>query len=101
MSFGLSILDKCVGRHFREARERLNPEGYPPLDPGKPLPPGEDIEESFIVGRPEQTAEKIAAMRDTGIRNVMFKFNTGEMDTARVQKSMRLFGKKVMPRFSE
>ena len=35
-------------------------------------------------------------MRDTGIRKVMFKFNTGEMDTTRVQKSMRLFGKEVM-----
>ena len=95
MSFGLSVLDKCVGRHFREARERLNPGGFPPL------PPGEEIEESFIVGTPEQAAEKIAAIRDTGIRNVMFKFNTSEMDAAHVQKSMRLFGKKVMPRFSE
>ena len=38
-------------------------------------------------------------MRDTGIRNVTLKFNTGEMDTARVQKSMRLFGKMVMPEF--
>ena len=101
MSFGLSILDECVRRQFREVKVRLNPDGFPPLDPSRPLPPGEDIEESFIIGTPEQAAEKIAAMRDTGIRNVMFKFNTGEMDTARVQKSMRLFGKKVMPRFSE
>ena len=86
-------------KHFRQARERFNPDGFPPLDPNKPLPPGEDIEESFIIGTPRQASEKIAAMRDTGIRNVMFKFNTGEMDTARVQKSMRLFGKKVMPSF--
>ena len=86
-------------KHFRQARERFNPDGIAPLDPNKPLPPGEDIEESFIIGTPDQAAEKIAAMRDTGIRNVMFKFNTGEMDTTRVQKSMRLFAKKVMPSF--
>ena len=39
-------------------------------------------------------------MRDIGVRNLMLKLNTGEMDTHKVQKSMRLFGEKVMPKFA-
>ena len=38
-------------------------------------------------------------MRDIGVRNLMFKLNTGEMDTQRVQKSMRMLGEQVMPKF--
>jgi len=30
----------------------------------------------------------------------MLKLNTGEMDTHKVRKSMRLFGEKVMPLFA-
>ena len=86
-------------KHFREAREQFNPDGFPPRDPTKPLSPGEDINKAFILGTPEQVADQVAEMRDIGVRNLMLKLNTGEMDTKQVQKSMRLFGEKVMPLF--
>ncbi len=85
--------------HFRRARELYNPGGLPPPDPNRPVPAGEILEHSFIVGTPSQVAEQVAEMRDTGVRNLMLKLNTGEMDTQRVQKSMRLFGERVMPKF--
>ena len=86
--------------HFREARELYNPGGFPPRDPSAPVPAGEIFEHSFIVGTPSQVADQVAEMRDIGVRNLMLKLNTGEMDTHKVQKSMRLFGEKVMPLFA-
>ncbi len=85
--------------HFRRARELYNPGGFPPPDPNRPVPAGEMLEHSFILGTPSQVAEQVAAMRDIGVRNLMFKLNTGEMDTQRVQKSMRMLGEQVMPKF--
>ena len=87
-------------KHFREAREIYNPEGFPPLDPTKPLPAGEDFERACIVGTPDQVADQLSVLRDAGVRNLMMKMNIGEMDTVGVQNSIRLFGEKVMPRFS-
>lgn len=88
-------------KHFREAREIYNPGGFPPLDPSKPLPAGEDFDKSFIVGTATQVADQIAEIRDIGVRNLMFKLNVGEMDSTHVQQSMKLFGKKVMPLFAD
>ena len=85
--------------HFRHARELYNPGGLPPPDPNRPAPAGESFEHSFIVGTPSQVADQIAEMRDIGVRNLMLKLNTGEMDTNGVQKSMRLLGEKVLPIF--
>ena len=85
--------------HFRRARELYNPGGFPPPDPNRPPPAGEVLEHAFILGTPAQAAEQIAAMRDIGVRNLMLKLNVGEMDTGQVQKSMRLFGEKVLPHF--
>ena len=87
-------------RHFRQAREQYNPDGFPPADPNRPRPAGEILEHSFIIGTPAQAAEQVAAMRDLGVRNLMLKLNVGEMDTRQVQKSMRLFGEQVMPHFA-
>ena len=88
-------------KHFREAREVHNPEGFPPLDPTKPLPAGEDFEKACIVGTPDQVADEIAALRDLGVRNLMMKLNIGEMDSQAVRKSIKLFGQKVMPKFAD
>ena len=85
--------------HFRQAREQYNPGGFPPPDPNRPMPPGEVLEQAFILGTPSQVADQVAEMRDIGVRNLMFKLNTGEMNTTQVRKSMRLFGEKVMPLF--
>ena len=86
--------------HFRSARELYNPGGFPPPDPDRPIPAGESLEHSFIMGTPSQVAEQVAAMRDIGVRNLMLKLNVGEMDTHKVQKSMRILGEKVMPHFA-
>ena len=86
--------------HFRHARELYNPGGLPPPDPNRPIPAGESFEHSFIAGTPKQVAEQVADMRDLGVRNLMLKLNTGEMDTHQVQKSMRLFANEVMPHFA-
>ena len=86
--------------HFRHARELYNPGGLPPPDPNAPVPAGESFDHSFIVGTPSQVADQVAEMRDIGVRNLMFKLNTGEMDTNRVQRSMRLLGERVLPLFS-
>ncbi len=86
--------------HFRQARELYNPGGFPPPDPNRPIPAGESLEHSFIMGTPSQVAEQVAAMRDIGVRNLMLKLNVGEMDTHKVQKSMRMLGEKVMPLFT-
>ena len=86
--------------HFRQARELYNPGGFPPPDPNRPIPAGESLEHSFIMGTPSQVAEQVAAMRDIGVRNLMLKLNVGEMDTHKVQKSMRMLGEKVMPLFA-
>ena len=40
-------------------------------------------------------------MRDIGVRNLMLKLNVGEMDTGKVQHSMRMLGEKVMPKFAD
>ena len=87
--------------HFRHAREQFNPGGFPPPDPSRPAPPGEVLEQAFILGTPSQVADQVAEMRDVGVRNLMLKLNTGEMDTHQVRKSMRLFADKVMPLFRE
>ena len=86
--------------HFRRARELYNPGGFPPPDPNRPIPASESLEHSFIMGTPSQVAEQVAAMRDIGVRNLMLKLNVGEMDTHRVQKSMRMLGEQVMPHFA-
>ena len=72
-----------------------------PADPNRPAPPGEVLEQAFILGTPSQVADQVAEMRDIGVRNLMLKLNTGEMDTHQVRKSMRLLGDKVMPLFAQ
>ena len=67
--------------------------------PGDPKPAGEDLDLSFIMGTPEQAADQVAELRDLGIRNLMLKLNTGEMESRHVRASMRLFGEKVLPLF--
>ncbi len=88
-------------KHFREARELYNPGGYPPPDPSAPLSAGEDFEQACIAGTPDQVAERIAELRDLGVRNLMMKLNVGEMDTSAVRQSIRLLGERVMPKFAD
>ena len=86
-------------KHFRRARELYNPGGLPPRRPGDPVPAGEDLDQSFLMGTPEEVADQIAGLRDLGVRNLMLKLNTGEMAPEHVHASLRLFGEKVLPQF--
>ena len=88
-------------KHFREARERYNPEGFPPPDPDKPLPAGEDFDQACIAGSPNQVADAIAELNDMGVRNLMMKVNIGEMDSRDVRKSIRLLGENVIPQLRD
>ena len=85
--------------HFRGAREKYNPGGFPAPKPGDPTPAGENLDLSFIMGTPEQVADQVAELRDLGVRNLMLKLNTGEMEPKHVRSSMRMFGEKVLPLF--
>ncbi len=87
-------------QHFTQARVNYNPGGYAPEGASDTASYKEQLTESFIMGTPSQAADEIAAMRDAGVRNLMLKFNTGEMDPAKAQASMRLFADKVMPLFT-
>ncbi len=84
-------------RHFGEARRLYNPGGGPPQSGSGTTSSRENLTMSFIMGTPSQVADEIAAFGDAGVRNLMLKFNTGEMDTQEAQASMNLFGKKVLP----
>lgn len=86
--------------HFGEARRLFNPGGGPPQQGSGTSSTRENLEMSFIMGTPSQVADEIAAFEDAGIRNLMLKFNTGQMDTQQVRASMKLFGEQVLPQLN-
>ena len=84
-------------RHFGEARRLFNPGGGPPQQGSGTSSSRENLNMSFVMGTPAQVADALASFQDAGVRNLMLKFNTGQMDTHRVNASMKLFGEKVLP----
>ena len=86
-------------RHFSQARQRYNPGGETPKRGNDVTSDAESLAQSFIMGTPDEVCREIAAMEDAGARNLMLKFNTGEMDPRDAEASMRLFADEVMPRF--
>ena len=84
-------------KHFGEARRLFNHGGGPPQSGSGTSSASENLTMSFIMGTPNQVTDEIASFRDAGVRNLMLKFNTGEMDTQQAQASMNLFGEKVLP----
>jgi len=57
------------------------------------------IEHAFLAGTPQRVAEQVAALRDAGVRNLLLNVNVGQMPAEQVERSMQLFGEKVLPRF--
>lgn len=84
--------------HFGEARRLFNPGGGPPQQGSGTSSARENLEMSFVMGTPGQVADQLASFKDAGVRNLMLKFNTGQMETERVRASMKLFGEEVLPR---
>lgn len=85
--------------HLDESRRLYNPDGLPPRQPGQPPSPNELVEHVFVAGSPRRVAEQIAALRDAGVRNLMLNVNMGQLPHDQVERSMRLFGAKVLPLF--
>lgn len=84
-------------RHFGEARRLFNPGGGPPQQGSGTSSASENLKMSFVMGTPRQVADQLASFQDAGVRNLMLKFNTGQMPTQQAQASMKLFGEKVLP----
>ena len=85
--------------HLDEARRRYNPGGLPPRRPEAPPSPNEMVEHAFLAGTPKRVAEQVAALREAGVRNVLLNVNVGQMPPEQVERSMKLFGEKVLPLF--
>jgi alkanesulfonate monooxygenase SsuD/methylene tetrahydromethanopterin reductase-like flavin-dependent oxidoreductase (luciferase family) len=85
--------------HLDESRRQYNPGGLPARKPGTPPSPNEMVEHAFLAGTPQRVAEQIAALRDAGVRNLLLNVNVGQMPPEQVERSMLLFGEKVLPLF--
>ena len=101
---GVEIAEAGLARykaHLLDARVRFNPGGAPPPPPGTPIPASEKVEHAFLAGTPNTVAGKLEELRDIGVRNVLLNPNVGQIDPGKVERSLRLFGEKVMPGFRE
>ena len=83
--------------HLLDARVRFNPGGAPPRDPNAPTPAAELVEHAFLAGTPETVVKGIEELKTTGVRNLLLNPNVGQIPRDQVEKSMRLFGDKVLP----
>jgi len=95
------VAEAALGRyqaHLLDARVKYNPGSVPPRPPGQALPPGEVVEHAFLAGTPEKVARQIEELKSVGVRNLMLNFNVGHIPANLVEKSMRLFGDKVLPK---
>ena len=62
---------------------------------------GEVVEHAFLTGTPATVAGKLEELRDLGVRNMLLNPNVGQIPAAQVEKSLRLFGEKVLPKFKD
>jgi alkanesulfonate monooxygenase SsuD/methylene tetrahydromethanopterin reductase-like flavin-dependent oxidoreductase (luciferase family) len=99
---GLDVAASALKRyrhHLDEARRQYNPGGLPPRNPDAPPSPNEMVEHAFLAGTPRRVAEGVAALREAGVRNLLLNVNVGQMLPEQVERSMKLFGEKVLPWF--
>ena len=59
------------------------------------------MEHAFLVGTPATVAGKLEELRDTGVRNMLLNPNVGQIPAKQVERSLRLFGEKVLPKFKD
>ena len=98
----LEVATEALGRyqaHLLEARIKYNPGGVPPRPPGQAPLASEIVDIAFLAGTPRRVAEQIAELKDVGVRNLLLNFNVGQMPPDQVERSLRLFGEKVLPKF--
>ena len=100
----LEIAEAALGRymeHLLDARVKFNPGGNTYRDPSRPPPDSEVLEHAFLAGNAGTVAEQIAELKEAGVRNLMLNFNVGQIPNHQVERSLEVFGKKVLPRFSD
>lgn len=88
--------------HIREGRVKYNPEGNKGgVQLAKPPSEGEQLANAFVVGDVKSVTEQLVALQKAGVRNILFKVDTGGMDFEDVSRSMHLFSREVAPLFTE
>ena len=88
-------------KHLLDARINYNLTEIPAVDPNQPRPAGEVVEQAFLAGTPRRVAEQVAELKDIGARNVMLNVNVGQIEPQHVERTIRLFGEQVMPKFKD
>ena len=92
---------KRYREHLLDARVNYNPGGVPPRPPRQPPSAGETVEHAFLAGTPETVAPQIHELQQAGVRNLLLNVNVGQIPHEQVERSMRLFGEKVLPQFRD
>ena len=82
------------------ARMRFNPKQWVESDEGKKWLTKRTIEDGFILGTPSEVSDRIAEIRDAGVKNLMMKVNIGNMPPAVYEHSIRLLGSEILPKFA-
>ena len=59
------------------------------------------MEQAFLAGTPRRVAEQVDELRDIGARNVMLNANVGQIELQHVERTLRLFGEQVIPKFKD
>ena len=84
---------------FKAARDKYNPKsGSQGLSKPREISK-KDFDNIFITGTPKDVAEQISELDKIGVKNLMMKINTGEMDQSIVFRTMDLLAEHVKPLF--
>ncbi len=84
---------------FKAARDKYNPKsGSEGLSKPREISK-KDFDNIFIIGTPTDVAEQISELDSIGVKNLMMKINTGEMDQSVVFRTMDLLAEHVKPLF--
>ena len=84
---------------FKAARDKYNPKsGSQGLSKPREISK-KDFDNIFITGTPKDVAEQISELDKIGVKNLMMKINTGEMDQSIVFRTMDLLAEHVKPFF--
>ena len=62
---------------------------------------GSMFENVALFGNPDQVADHIQILRDSGVEKLIFFINYGGIENQKVLDSLELFAKEVMPHFAD
>lgn len=82
--------------HIRKGRAEFNPANYPDHIP-TPSPDREKLEHSLIAGSPDRVLDRMLALREVGVQNLLLGMTPTYLAREKVATSMRLFADKVIP----